>query len=126
MLESVGRCAKKMKIGIPTVDVSLRCPEANEDGSRAAEMRDGMKRRECRTETGGCCRRVRVRPGTSRAESSGEKESWLGTCVQGISEAIGRDVDSEVGDLRLGKNMRKIGCERWAVRRRVACERREG
>ena len=46
--------------------------------------------------------------------------------MQGISEAIGRDVDSEVGDLRLGKNMRKIGCERWAVRRRVACERREG
>ena len=52
MLESVGRCAKKMKIGIPTVDVPLRCPEENEDDSRAAEVRDGMKRRECRTKTG--------------------------------------------------------------------------
>ena len=46
--------------------------------------------------------------------------------MQGISEGIGRDVDSEVGDLRLGKNMRKIGCERWAVRRCVACVMREG
>ena len=46
--------------------------------------------------------------------------------MQGISEAIGRDVDSEVGDLRLGKNMRKIGCERWAVRRCVACMTRDG
>ena len=67
-LKSVGRCAKKMKIGIPTVDVSLRCPEENKDDSRAAEVRDGMKRRERRTETGGCCRRVRVRP--ARREQS--------------------------------------------------------
>ena len=59
-------------------------------------------------------------------KSSGEKESWLGTCVQGISEAIGRDVGSEVGDLRSGKSMRKIGCERWAARRCVACMMREG
>ena len=28
-------------------------------------------------------------------------------CAQGISEAIGRDGDSEVGDLRLGKKYAK-------------------
>ena len=72
--ESVGRCAKKMKIGIPTVDVSLRCPEANEDDSRAGEVHDGMKRRECRTETGGCCRRVRVRPASRKQSRAAKKK----------------------------------------------------
>ena len=72
VLESVGRCAKKMKIGIPTVDVSLRCPEANEDDSRAAEVRDGMKRRECRTE--GRCRRVRVRPARREQSRAAKKK----------------------------------------------------
>ena len=76
MLESVGRCAKKMKIGIPTVDVSLRCSEANEDDSCAAEVRDEMKRRECRTETGGCCRRVRVGP--ARREQSRATKKKVG------------------------------------------------
>ena len=76
VLESEGRCAKKMKIGIPTVDVSLRCPEENKDDSRAAEVRDGMKRRERRTETGGCCRRVRVRP--ARREQSRATKKKVG------------------------------------------------
>ena len=74
VLESVGRCAKKMKIGIPTADVLLRRPEENEDDSRAAEVRDGMKRRECRTKTGGCCRRDRVRPARREQSRAAKKK----------------------------------------------------
>ena len=75
-LKRVWRCAKKMNVGMPTVDVSLRRPEANEDDSRAGEVHDGMKRRECRTETGGCCRRVRVRP--ARREQSRATKKKVG------------------------------------------------
>ena len=45
--ESVGRCARKMKIGVSTADVWLKCPEANEDDSCVAGVRDGMKCGEC-------------------------------------------------------------------------------
>ena len=73
-LKSGGRCAKKMKIGIPTVEMSLRCPEANEDDSGAAEVHEGIKRRECRTETGGCCRRVRVGPARREQSRAAKKK----------------------------------------------------
>ena len=49
VLESVGRCAKKMKIRVLAVDVWLKRPQPSEDGLHVAKVRHGMKRRERRT-----------------------------------------------------------------------------
>ena len=40
---SAGRCAKKITVGVSTVDVWLKYPEANKDGSQGAEERNRLK-----------------------------------------------------------------------------------